>query len=372
MMDKLKLTIEGYKCFDRKTGFDLNNITLLTGANSAGKSSVIQSILLAKIISETTVEDVMFENVPVSLTNKKYAMDLGGYNDIINRNTKTGDIEFSLSDIGYSVKADDNDDDEIKAVSFSVSAENRAELKRLFSSGFTYLCAERQAPHYEYKKSESDVACDCHGSNVGDVFSRHQGDDVMSLRSLHFTDGTKLLMQLDEWCDYVFPRVSVRVEKTGSQMYVMKIRNDVAPNVGFGITYALPILVSGLTIPVGGMLIVENPESHLHAKAQSNMGYFLARIAAAGVRVVVETHSEHIVNGIRRMIVEGESTMSHDDLTIYFFQDSGDGKNIKEITMDERGNLSEFPADFFDQVRQDMFKLMEYGRKRVDDDESQR
>lgn len=372
MMDKLKLTIEGYKCFDRKIELCLNNITLLTGANSAGKSSVIQSILLARIISETTVEDAISEKVSVSLMNKKYAMELGGYNDIINRDTQTGDIEFSLADTGYSVKADDNDDDRMKTVLFSVSAENRAGLKRLFSTGFTYLCAERMAPHYEYQESESDVACDCHGGNVGDVFSKHQGDDVMPLRSLYFTDGTKLLMQLDDWCDYIFPGVAVRVEKTGSQMYVMKIRNDVAPNVGFGITYALPILVSGLTIPVGGMLIVENPESHLHAKAQSNMGYFLARIAAAGVRVIVETHSEHIVNGIRRMIVEGESTMSHDDLTIYFFQDKEDEKNIKEITMDERGNLSEFPADFFDQVRQDMFKLMEYGRKRVDGDGSQR
>ena len=76
------------------------------------------------------------------------------------------------------------------------------------------------------------------------------------------------------------------------------------------------------------MLIVENPEAHLHAKAQSNMGYFLARMAAAGVRVIIETHSEHIVNGIRRMIVEGRTGMSADDRSIYFFQDkNGDKKN---------------------------------------------
>jgi predicted ATPase len=220
------------------------------------------------------------------------------------------------------------------------------------------------APHYEYLESDFNEICECHGSNVGDVFSRYQGENIIDARSLSFVKNAKLLMQLDEWCNYIFPGIAVRVEKTGSQMYKLKIRNDVAPNVGFGITYALPILVSGLTVPNDGILIVENPEAHLHAKAQSNMGYFLARMAAAGVRVIIETHSEHIVNGIRRMIVEGKSEMSHEDMTIYFFQNKDGEKDIKEITMDDIGNLSEFPVDFFDQVRQDMLELMKLERKR--------
>jgi predicted ATPase len=95
------------------------------------------------------------------------------------------------------------------------------------------------------------------------------------------------------------------------------------------------------------------------------MGYFLARMAAAGVRVIIETHSEHIVNGIRRMIIEGQTDMSHEDMTIYFFQSKNGEKNIKEITMDDIGNLSEFPVDFFDQVRQDMSELMKLERKRM-------
>ena len=90
-------------------------------------------------------------------------------------------------------------------------------------------------------------------------------------------------------------------------------------------------------------------------------------MAASGIRVVIETHSEHIVNGIRRMIIEGKTEMSHDDMTIYFFQDKNkeNEKNIIEIKMDQFGNLSDFPIDFFDQVRQDMFRLMEYGRKHL-------
>ena len=371
-MDKLELTIDGYKCFERKSEFNLNNITLFTGANSAGKSSVVQSLLLAKITSETIVEDVDLGIVPISLMNKKYSMELGNYDDIINRQTKTGDIDFSLSGIDYYIKGEKNDDVAKNTVVFSITPEMKNKLKNLFSNGFTYLCAERMAPHYEYQESEFNDICDCHGSNVGDVFSRYLGDDIIGSRSLNFTKGTKLLMQLDEWCNYIFPGIAVRVEKTGSQMYKLKMRNDVAPNVGFGITYALPILVSGLTIPEGGMLIVENPEAHLHAKAQSNMGYFLARMAAAGVRVIIETHSEHIVNGIRRMIVEGKTEMSHEDMTIYFFQNKNGEKDIIEITMDEFGNLSDFPEDFFDQIRQDTLAIIRTNRDRKEQENEKR
>ena len=364
MMDKIKLTIEGYKCFEEKHTFSLNNITLLTGANSAGKSSVIQSLLLAKLLSETTVDNTESGIIPLSLMNKKYALELGGYNDIINRQTKTGNITFSLCNIDYGVDADNNEDDSVKSVQFSMSSEKKTELKGVFGNGFTYLCADRKAPHYEYLETDYNELCDCHGSNVGDVFSNHQNDDVFSSRSLYTSDKSKLLIQLDEWCNYVFPGIAIRVEKTGTQMYKLKERNDVAPNVGFGITYALPILVSGLIVPEGGILIVENPEAHLHAKAQSNMGYFLARMAAAGVRVIIETHSEHIVNGIRRMIVEGRTEMSHEDMTIYFFQNKQGIKSIMEITMDEYGNLSDFPEDFFDQVRQDTLAILRIDRVR--------
>ena len=354
-MDKLTLSIEGYKCFDKKHEFYLNNITLLTGANSVGKSSVIQSLLIAKLLSESDAKNTKTE---VSLMKNKFAMELGGYDDIINRQTITGNVEFFLSNFKFGILGEDNDNEKNKNVIFSMADEDKLGIKKVFSNGFVYLCADRMAPHYEYRESDSNEICDCHGSNVGDVFYQHQEDPIFPSRSIGFENNIKLLMQLDDWCNYIFPGLAVRVEKTGSQMYKMKMRNDVAPNVGFGITYALPILVSGLTIKEGGMLIVENPEAHLHGKAQSNMGYFLARMAAAGVRVMIETHSEHIVNGIRRMATEKDSQLKADDLSIYFFKKQENGQNIIEITMDNNGNLSEYPVDFFDQVRQDTLAVL--------------
>lgn len=366
-MEKIKLSIEGFKCFGERAEFHLNNLTLLTGANSAGKSTVIQSLLLDKTISELKSTDKQL--VDLDLNNPKYALELGKYNDIVNSDNNydyspdSNNIVFSINDAKAIIKEDDNIDSG-KIVKVKVGDDFRLDVKQ-----FIYLNAYRMAPQYEYKNSQQTDYCDCHGSNTGNVIQKHSNDNCDKNRSLDFSGDKKWNIQLYEWISYIFPKVSIQILLTSTESYQVKIHGYVATNVGFGITYALPILVSGLLVPEDGMLIVENPEAHLHAKAQSNMGYFLARMAAAGVRVVVETHSEHIVNGCRRMIVEGKTDMSNEDMSIYFFQNQNGEKNILEISMDEYGELSDFPEDFFDQVRQDMFQLMEFGRKIGNDNE---
>ena len=370
-MDKLKLTIDGYKCFDKEHEFNFNNITLLTGANSAGKSSVIQSLLLAKTMSETIVDNPELVKIPISLKNDKYAMDLGYFYDISNTNRDNYDIKISLQGIPMGAKEEDNEEDG-NDVSFTIKSSDRLSLRKIFSQGFTYMCADRMAPHYEYEYIKDATICDCHGKNTGDIINNN--DFLFKtdpLRSINYTEDIKLRRQLNEWIDYIFPGIEIELEK-GDKTYKIKDHDNAATNIGFGITYALPIIVSGLIILEGGMLIVENPEAHLHAKAQSNIGYFLARMAAAGIRVIIETHSEHIVNGLRRMIVEGKTDMSHENLTIYFFQNKDGERNIMEISMDENGNLSAFPEDFFDQVRQDTLAMLRINRKKKEQTNGER
>ena len=376
-MNKLNLSIEGYKCFKEETTFELNNITLLTGANSAGKSSVIQSLLLLKKISKGSITK---SNpwIDLDLNDPNYALELGKYDDIKSRSdndyedflndSHPTDISFVLNEGKAKIELTHNKDTE-NNIKVSSDEESIESFKKYLDNGFVYLNAERMAPHYVYKNTNYADYCDCHGTNTGNVIQKHENDNCSIKRAYSNSDKNKWSIELDNWIKYIFPDVAVQVVPSGDDHYQVKVLGNAATNVGFGITYALPILVSGLTVPEGGMLIVENPEAHLHAKAQSNMGYFLARMASAGVRVIIETHSEHIVNGIRRMIVEGRTDMLHDGMTIYFFQNKNGDKNIMEFGMDEWGNLNEFPVDFFDQVRQDMSKLMEFGRKRVENHE---
>jgi len=364
-MKKLNLSIEGYKCFKTQTTFAFNNITLLTGANSAGKSSVIQSLLLMKKISQGSISELT-PCFDLDLNDSNYALDLGKYEDIKNKsdddyedflNADSTEISFILDGGKAKIEPADSIAAEkyVKAYSDEKSIES---FKKYLNNGFVYLNAERMAPHYVYNNTDNADYCDCHGTNTGNVIQKHENDNCSIKRAYSNSDKNKWSIELDKWINYIFPGVAVRVVPSGEDYYQVRVHGNAATNAGFGITYALPILVSGLTIPEGGILLVENPEAHLHAKAQSNMGYFLARIAAAGVRIIIETHSEHIVNGIRRMIIEGKTEMSHEDMTIYFFQDKEEKKKIMEITMDKYGNLSDFPEDFFDQVRQDTLAIL--------------
>lgn len=241
-------------------------------------------------------------------------------------NPDSKDIKFVLDGAVAHIRIQDNLEADNK-IQVRADKQSLIQIKEYLDCGFIYLNAERQAPRYEYKNADNNEFCDCHGRNTGDVIQRHETDNCSPIRSFDFSVGKKWKVELDKWIEYIFPGIRLQILPSTKDSYQVKVLGNVAPNVGFGITYALPILVSGLTVQKDGILIAENPEAHLHAKAQSNMGYFLARMAAAGIRVIIETHSEHIVNGIRRMIAQKQTEMSADDITIYFFQDkNGDKK----------------------------------------------
>ena len=132
-------------------------------------------------------------------------------------------------------------------------------------------------------------------------------------------------------------------------------------NVGFGVSYVLPIIVAGLAIDEG-ILIIENPEAHLHPAAQSKLGRFLARIAGHKTQVIIETHSEHIVNGIRRGAVDDGNVDSSAVVFHYFTE------NAAPATLDlsSRGGMSSWPPGFFDQLDEDLGRLARAKRASID------
>ena len=126
-------------------------------------------------------------------------------------------------------------------------------------------------------------------------------------------------------------------------------------NVGFGYSYALPILIAGLTARKGTILVVENPEAHLHPSAQSMITKFLCLVANCGVQVFVETHSEHILNALRVMVVQ--KNVKPQDINVMYF-DSGLDNYFESITIEENGKLDHWPVNFFDQAEKDLNVLL--------------
>ena len=171
-----------------------------------------------------------------------------------------------------------------------------------------------------------------------------------------------LLFQVDEWLNKLFDGFRLNITKLAEAdsvnlHYQEKGENHMsayrrAVNVGFGITYVLPVLVALLKAKKGDLVIVENPEAHLHPKAQRIMGEIILRAASVGVQVILETHSDHVLNGIRLGIKQGIID-SPEKVKNYFFTRENIGigyhVNVYAPNIDQEGNIDLWPNGFFDE-----------------------
>ncbi len=124
-------------------------------------------------------------------------------------------------------------------------------------------------------------------------------------------------------------------------------------NVGFGLTQVLPIVVAALSANRHDILLIENPEVHLHPAGQTLMGQFLAEVASAGVQVIIETHSDHILNGIRRAV--RSKSLKSEQAILHFFRPRNEVQaQVITPQLDETGNIDIWPEGFFDQFDKDM------------------
>lgn len=370
---KTNLKIDGFKCFTGET-FSLNNLTVLSGSNGSGKSSLIQSILLIRQAiercSQLNEEKDLYElnswnkiNVPI---NDDFELALGTWEEIINRHSKNSEIDFWLDNVNFKIDVDDLGIDN-NAVIFSLS-DSLSEYKNIYKKQFYYLHAERIGPRYSLpSKYKSFDNCGQRGELTAQVYLKKDKSffKVNAQKCFPTNSSDNFKIQVDEWLSYVIPDTSVQVTPMGELSSQILIRNtksnvlNTAPNIGFGISYVLPIIITGLIAEKNTVFIIENPEAHLHPKAQSNLGYFLGKIASSGVQIIIETHSEHIINGIRRAIMKFDD-LNIDDVTVFFFDgiNSENKVNITEIKIEPNGDLNLFPKDFFDQTRQDLFEIL--------------
>ena len=179
--------------------------------------------------------------------------------------------------------------------------------------------------------------------------------------------------QVTAWMGDISPGTVIRVEGYGD-MNLMRLafgfeRADTAgdvryfrsTNVGFGLTYTLPVLVALLSSPAGALVLLENPEAHLHPRGQYQVGELIARVASVGVQVIVETHSDHILNGIRVSVKRGLT--DPDDVALHFCQrpandSESSGIEIVSPQIDRDGRLDTWPENFFDEYSKSLRNLL--------------
>jgi predicted ATPase len=151
------------------------------------------------------------------------------------------------------------------------------------------------------------------------------------------------------WAAHLGIGESVSVEDQGKLGRGLRITMNGIPRdltmIGVGASQLLPVVTVVLDAPPNSIVLLEQPELHLHPSVQSRLGDFLL-VARPDVCIIVETHSEYLITRIRRWVAEQRVLRS--DVHILFAEPLEDGTEVRELRMSELGNLDDWPVGFFD------------------------
>lgn len=362
-----KLRLQNYKCFEDQS-LDFKFLTLLSGLNATGKSSVIQSLLLLR----QSYQQNLLRTTGLALNGD--LIHIGTARDALFEGAKEDMISFELTladgsrgewHFSYNREADVLGlTSRPLGVLDGISDATAIYTSSLFNNNFHYLQAERLGPRRFFETSDFLVRQSRQLGTAGEYAAQFldvfRNENITS-NVLSHPDAVSAALkdQVEAWLGEISPgaRITLRPNThsdTISLQYSFVVGHQEsntyrATNVGFGITYVLPILVAVLSSSPGSLLLIENPEAHLHPRGQVRMGELLAFVASCGIQVVIETHSDHVLNGIRLAVHAGKT--SPDDVQLHFFQRrQQDGQSsVTSPRIDRNGRIDRWPDGFFDE-----------------------
>lgn len=367
-----QIDLRCFKCFELLK-LPLAPLTLLSGPNASGKSSVLQSLVL---LHQTMRE----HEWSTRLVLNGDGIRLGTAPDVIDEvfgRTKLGiALEFDGNVYNWTFQGE-RQDMSMKVQSVSVNGQTHnqpQELRHLLPQkeaefaepltsrlrGLTYITAERIAPQDTYELRDPNIVSVVGPRGNHAVSILHWGRDEPVLNELVLPDAPPLrLQQVEAQMRTLFPEFRMELKQVHRANTVtlglrtldaMDFHSPV--HTGFGITQVLPIVIAALSAEKGDLILIENPEVHLHPAGQALMGQFLADAARAGIQVLAETHSDHVLNGVRRAVKSKRLAASQ--VAIHFFRPrSEDQPQILSPVLDDSGNIDSWPEGFFDQFDKD-------------------
>lgn len=373
------LEIKNFKSIKKKR-FGLRNLNLLLGLNGMGKSSFIQMLLLLR---QSSLQEGLRLNA--------HLVNIGNARDALYQYAKEKKLSVFLAFTGghqQQFTFDFKAESDLFPLSEKMELEGPLFQQSLWlNQSFQYLNAHRQEPTSIHRKSYSDVVSwrrlGSSGQYAAHFLEVYGASEVKSDNLIHSKSyvqdpvtGQKivnrtLLNQVNLWLGEISPGVRVQVTSIQNTENIQVEYEYVQPNfgttnrfkptnVGFGISYVLPVVVSLLAARPGDLLVIENPESHIHPRGQAELGKLVALAASNDVQIVVETHSDHFVNGVRVAVKEGLIERSK-SILFYFekmVKENEQFSKITDIEIDGRGELSEYPENMMDEWSNQLIKLI--------------
>ncbi len=369
-----QLELKHFKCFEEQR-IPFAPLTLLSGSNASGKSSVLQALVLLH-------QTMRAHEWSTRLLLNGEEIKLGTIADVV-------DKEFGRQ--SFEIQIDETDGTSRRWFFEGERAEMSMALARIDVDGvmhdrpthlrylvpwaplgeageierhltrLTYITAERLGPREVYPLMDRQIATVVGASGEHAMSVLHWGRDEPVLAPLALPGIPNLrLAQVVGRMRTFFPGCGLDLQPVAkaNAVTVGFATSDGGDfhrpiHVGFGLTQVLPIVIAGLSAKPGDILVIENPEVHLHPAGQTRMGQFLASVASAGVQVIVETHSDHVLNGVRRSVKE--TGIKAQEVALHFFRPrTQDADQVVSPQLDAEGNIDHWPEGFFDQFEKDV------------------
>ncbi|MDR1938663.1 MAG: DUF3696 domain-containing protein [Tannerellaceae bacterium] len=327
-----QLEITGFKSFVSET-IDFGGLTLLTGLNSSGKSSVIQSLLMLEKVA-----------------NGEKNILLEGHGDFDELKNPYEEDAIGLTAICSNGK---------------VAIEKCIPITPSFGEiypNIIYISASRFGPEVSLPITPNNKSLGSRGENVLSVIQECADKPLNSILRHEYSEGDTFEYNLRAWLGVISPKIKFdyKIQKESDSSFSL-FNEHRSKNVGFGLSYTLPVITALLlgTITPNSLVIIENPEAHLHPKGQTELARLIALCVQTGTQVIIETHSDHLFNGIRIQAKKDQTNSFANQVNLYWFElDKNNNTQVSESTLDKNGRLNNWPDGLFDQFEINASELL--------------
>ncbi|MDB9455949.1 AAA family ATPase [Dolichospermum circinale] len=399
------ISFKNYKAFYEEQTMQLKPITILIGKNSSGKSSIAKLFtLLETSLKGDTDEPLLLKNNGVELgadfdnlfpDNKSGAISLN-FQIIFDNNVKL-DVGLLKKTDGYGLDIwqwkykDDMEEFDLKSFAWSYVNDIDQEFYDCEFKGFipTKFIKEGTNENLSANFTIPKIDVDYIGpfrilpqrcfSLPGKTKFRDTGITgenayiMLGVSKLEKKDN--LYEKVGKWYKEHFDGWELIVDDTSKRplIQILLSKNDTEVNimdVGQGMNQALPLVVrANVTDRPDSIIVLEQPELHLHPAAHGDLAELFAKSAKENNQTfIIETHSENIILRLRKLIVENDFGFTKDDLIIYWIEDAElKGKELREITVDEEGVLSDWPEGVFNEGMKEILEMQKALRRKEQD-----
>ena len=368
--------LENFKCF-KALDLPCSPLTVLTGYNAAGKSTALQALLLMAQALQVAANEkqLPLNGELVSLGSEGDVLRFGASSPFFSLGIRTADESVKWTFGSRKTKSIRglvplNKADYLNRGYRSTSkrriwpVSGRAKSPLVSTIRDTVFIGASRALQLETfpvprtpVHPEGDVGT--RGEYAAYWYLEYADEKVDEARRHPQNDRETVRTQVDAWLDELFPSAKVSADRMAADapvrltFSVSKSNPWARPaNVGFGLSYTFPMLIALLTRPSGSIVVIDSAESHLHPRAQSAVGRLLGRMAGAGLQIFIETHSDHLLSGIRLAVKEG--LLKSEDVALHFFGQDGNVGQVTTLMLDRNGAVSDWPEGFFDQIEHDL------------------